>query len=73
MRGDDRRILAADIFHFEDVLVNSIYAFGLRSLARMLGEAPEAEEFRREADRTGTRWYGNAGTRKQGPFLTCPA
>ena len=52
MRGDDRRILAADIFHLEDVLVNSIYAFGLQSLARMLGDAPEAQEFRGEADKT---------------------
>jgi glycogen debranching enzyme len=52
MRGDDHRILAADIFHIEDVLVNSIYAFGLQSLARMLGDAPEAGEFRREADKT---------------------
>ena len=56
LRGDDRRILAADVFHFEDVLVNSIYAFGLRSLARLLGDGPaeaaEAAEFRREADKT---------------------
>jgi len=52
MRGDDRRILAADIFHFEDVLVNSIYCFGMRSLARLLGDSPEATEFNREADRT---------------------
>jgi glycogen debranching enzyme len=52
MRGDDHRILAADIFHIEDVLVNSIYAFGLQSLARMLGDSPEATEFRREADKT---------------------
>ena len=66
LRGDDRRILAADIFHFEDVLVNSIYAFGMRALARLLTEAasdntsgaasPEqmaaAAEFRREADKT---------------------
>jgi glycogen debranching enzyme len=52
MRGDDHRILAADIFHVEDVLVNSIYAFGLRSLARMLGDSPEAVEFNREADKT---------------------
>ena len=52
MRGDDRRILAADVFHFEDVLVNSIYAFGMRSLARLLGDSPEAAEFQREADRT---------------------
>ena len=52
LRGDDRQVLAADIFHIEDVLVNSIYAMGLRSLARLLGDAPEAAEFRREADRT---------------------
>ncbi len=52
MRGDDRRILAADVFHFEDVLVNSIYALGLRALGRLLGDAPEAEEFQREAART---------------------
>ncbi|HZA24050.1 MAG TPA: trehalase family glycosidase, partial [Dehalococcoidia bacterium] len=52
LRGDDRRILAADIFHIEDVLVNSIYAFGLRSLVRLLGDGPEATEFSREADRT---------------------
>ena len=52
MRGDDRRILEADVFHFEDVLVNSIYALSLRSLARLLGNAPEAAEFRREADKT---------------------
>jgi glycogen debranching enzyme len=52
MRGDDHRILTADIFHVEDVLVNSIYAFGLRALARMLGGSPEAAEFNREADKT---------------------
>ncbi len=55
MRGDDRRILAADIFHFEDVLVNSIYAFGMRALARLLEDASafsEAAKFRREADKT---------------------
>lgn len=52
MRGDDHRILAADIFHVEDVLVNSIYAFSLRALARMLGGSPEAAEFNREADKT---------------------
>ena len=51
LRGDDRRILSADIFHFEDVLVNSIYALGLRSLARLLGDSPEAQEFQRQADR----------------------
>ena len=49
---DSHAILAADIFHVEDVLVNSIYAFGQRSLARLLGDSPEAAEFEREADRT---------------------
>ncbi|CUV01281.1 hypothetical protein MGWOODY_Clf1446 [hydrothermal vent metagenome] len=34
------------------MLVNSIYALGMRSLARLLGDSPEAEEFNREADRT---------------------
>ena len=52
MRGDDHRILAADYFHVEDVLVNSIYAMGMRSLARLLGDSPEAAEFNRQADRT---------------------
>ena len=52
IRADDHAMLALDLFHFEDVLVNSIYAFGMRSLARLLGDAPEAAEFTREADRT---------------------
>lgn len=52
MRGDDRRILAADIFHFEDALVNAIYAFSLRALARLLGDDPAAVEFQRMADKT---------------------
>ena len=52
LRGDDHAILAADLFHVEDVLVNSIYAFSLRALARLWGEGPEADEFNREADRT---------------------
>ena len=53
LRHDDHAVLAADVFHVEDVLVNSIYAFALRSLARLLGDAsPEAAEFSREADRT---------------------
>ena len=52
LRHDDHAVLAADIFHVEDVLVNSIYAFSQRSLARLLGSSPEADEFNREADRT---------------------
>ena len=52
LRGDDRRILAADRFHFEDVLVNAIYAFSLRALARLLGDDPAAAEFQQRADET---------------------
>ena len=69
MRGDDRRILESDVFHFEDVLVNSIYAFGMRSLARLLGEAPEAEEFRREADRTRDALVEKCWNEEAGAFF----
>ena len=69
MRGDDRRILAADIFHFEDVLVNSIYAFGLRSLARLLGDSPDAGEFSREADRTRDALLEKCWNEEAGAFF----
>ena len=53
LRHDDHAVLAADVFHVEDVLVNSIYAFAHRALARLLGDdSPEADEFNREADKT---------------------
>ena len=52
LRGDDRRILHADLFNFEDVLVNSIYAFGLQALARLLEGREDNGEFLGEADRT---------------------
>ena len=51
MRGDDLRILEADLFSFEDVLFNSIYVFGLQALVRLLGNSEDAEEFAREASR----------------------
>ena len=69
MRGDDRRILAADIFHFEDVLVNSIYAFSLRALARLLGDSPEADEFTREADRTRDALLEKCWNEEAGAFF----
>ena len=69
MRGDDRRILAADIFHFEDVLVNSIYTFSLRSLARLLGDSPEADEFRREADKTRDALLDKCWNEQAGAFF----
>ncbi len=56
LRHDDHAVLAADIFHVEDVLVNSIYCFSMRALARLHAEvggedSPEAAEFNREADK----------------------
>ena len=72
MRGDDHRILAADLFHFEDVLVNSIYVMGLRSLARLLG--PDAgSEFAQQADRTRDALLSSAGMKRQALSSTCPA
>ncbi len=69
MRGDDRHILQADIFHFEDVLVNSIYALGLRSLARLLGEAPEAAEFSQQADKVRDALLSKCWDEELGAFL----
>ena len=52
MRGDDLKILAADLFNFEDVLFNSIYVFGLKALVRLLQEGDDAQEFMDDANRT---------------------
>ena len=52
LRGDDRRILQADLFNFADVLVNSIYIFGLQALARLMEGREDNSEFLREADRS---------------------
>ena len=69
IRGDDRRVLAADIFHFEDVLVNSIYAMSQRSLARLLGNGRDAEEFGREADRTRDALLSKCWDEEAGAFF----
>ena len=69
LRGDDHRILAADLFHVEDVLVNSIYGMGLRSLARLLGDAPEAAEFNREADKTRDALLAKCWDEEVGAFF----
>ena len=69
IRGDDRRILAADIFHFEDVLVNSIYVMGLRALGRLLGPAAEAVEFQREADKTRDALLSKCWDEEVGAFF----
>ena len=69
LRHDDHAVLAADIFHVEDVLVNSIYAMGLRSLARLLGETPEAGEFQLEADRTRDALLAKCWDEEAGAFF----
>ncbi len=53
LRHDQARLLAADVFVVEDVMVNSIYAQGLRALARLCRAAndAEADEFDRLAGR----------------------
>ena len=52
MRGDDLKILQSDLFNFEDVLFNSIYVFGLRSLVRLLRGDDDSGEFVNDANRT---------------------
>ena len=52
LRGDDHRILRADLFNFEDVLFNSIYIYGLRALCRILDGREDNREFVLEADRS---------------------
>ena len=76
LRHDDHAVLAADIFHVEDVLVNSIYCFSMRALARLHAESagedsPEAAEFNREADKTLNALVEKCWTRRQGPSSTC--
>ena len=68
-RGDDQKILELDLFHFEDVLVNSIYGMGMRSLARLLGDSPEADEFNREADRTTGALLAKCWDEEAGAFF----
>ena len=70
MRGDDLRILQSDIFHIEDVLVNSIYAFGLRSLSRLIAEVGEDNsEFVREADKTRDALISKCWDEEAGAFF----
>ena len=69
MRGDDRRILAADIFHLRMSWSTPSMPLGLRSLARLLGDAPEAEEFRREADKTRNALLSKCWDEEAGAFF----
>ena len=44
--NDDARLIAEDAFVVEDVLVNSIYAQGLQSLARLTTDPARPAEYR---------------------------
>ena len=69
LRGDDRRLLAADLFHFEDVLVNAIYIFGLRALIRLLGDSKDRDEFIRDADRCRNALLTKCWDEERGAFF----
>ena len=70
IRGDDRRILQADLFNVEDVLVNSIYVFGLRSLGRLMASVGEDNsEFVREADRSRDALISKCWDQEAGAFF----
>ena len=70
IRGDDRRILQADLFNVEDVLVNSIYVFALRSLVRLMASAGEdGSEFAREADRSRDALISKCWDEEAGAFF----
>ena len=73
MRGDDHRILAADYFHVEDVLVNSIYAMGMRSLARLLGDSRKPPSSIGKPTGPGTPCLKSAGIPARGHSSICPA
>ena len=69
LRGDDRRILQADLFNVEDVLFNSIYVFGLRALARLLEGREDNREFRWDADRCTEALMGKCWDEEAGAFF----
>lgn len=52
IRSDELSMLNSDVFHVEDVLVNSIYALSLQSLARLLGDTNEALNILNDASKT---------------------
>ena len=52
IRSDELSMLNSDVFHVEDVLVNSIYALSLQSLARLLGDTDEALNILNDASKT---------------------
>ena len=70
IRGDDRRILQTDLFNVEDVLVNSIYVYSLRSLVRlMVSIGEDGSEFAREADRSRDALIAKCWDQETGAFF----
>ena len=69
MRGDDLKILEADLFNFEDVLFNSIYAFGLRALARLLEGREDNQEFLDDAAKTRDALVEKCWDEEDGAFF----
>ena len=70
LRGNDRRILEADLFNFEDVLFNSIYIFGLQALARLLEAATlDNSECLKEADQASDALIHKCWDEQAGAFF----
>ncbi len=68
---DSARVLARGRFDVEDVMVNSVYAQGMRSLAalhRAAGHRREADAWEREAERTGAALLSKCYDESAGAF-----
>ena len=67
-RADPARIPALDVFTWEDVMVNAIYADGLRCLAKLTDLPREAEEFADRAARVRAALEAKCWDEKAGVF-----
>jgi len=67
-RSDPARIPALGTFTWEDVMVNAIYADGLRCLAKLTDLAHEAEEFAARASRVRAALETKSWDEKTGVF-----
>ena len=67
-RADPARIAALDVFIWEDVMVNAIYADGLRCLAKLTDLAGEADEFSARASRVRAALEAKCWDEKAGVF-----
>jgi glycogen debranching enzyme len=67
-RADPARLTALDTFTWEDVMVNAIYADGLRCLAKLTDLALEADEFNARAARVLATLEAKCWDEKRGVF-----